>query len=99
MKVILKVVSDICRIKSVLFKGVMKVFIIKISLFPWHKGGQKQQQKTKTLISASSIGQIIILKGQFTPNSKIQILPHTSSGTDPSRLFGCDLQSFGDVWP
>ena len=37
------------------------------------------------------------LKGQFTPKSKIQIFPLTCSAIYQSRLFSCELPSFGDI--
>ncbi len=40
-----------------------------------------------------------LLKGQFTSKSKIHILPFTCSSVNPSRLFWCELLSFGDIHP
>ena len=38
-----------------------------------------------------------ILKGQFTPKSKIHIFPLTFSAVYQSKLFWCELPSFGDI--
>ena len=37
------------------------------------------------------------LKGQFTPKSKIHIFPLTFGAIYQSRLFWCELPSFGDT--
>ena len=38
-----------------------------------------------------------LLKGQFTPKSKTHIFPLTCNTIYPSRLFWCELSSFGYI--
>ena len=40
---------------------------------------------------------LLCLKGLFTPKSKIHIYPLTCGAIYQSRLFWCELSSFGDI--
>ena len=42
--------------------------------------------------------QVLYLKGQFTPKSKIHIFPLTCTAIYQSRLLWCELPSFGDFY-